>query len=94
MDAKNMNLLASEDITVLAALLTLSKGIFGMRTLIRITVHGKDVSVPGYPQVQWRNREAKTTSECMTRLIRITVVYRAMIRQLSGGLECFTKLFD
>ena len=49
MDARNMNLLAYEDITVLAARLTSSKGIFGMRTLIRITVQGKDVSVPGYP---------------------------------------------
>ena len=49
MGARNMNLLAYEDITVLAARLTSSKGIFGMRTLIRITVQGKDVSVPGYP---------------------------------------------
>ena len=38
-DAKNTNLLASEDIIVLTAPLTSSKGIFGMRILIRIGLH-------------------------------------------------------
>ena len=94
MDAKKLNSLASEDTTVPTAPLTSSKGIFGMRTLIRITVQGQDVSVPVHPQMPCGHAEAKIILDIIEQSIQFTDVYRMMIRPLSGGLESIAKLFN
>ena len=93
MDAKNTNLLASEDIIVLIAPLTSSKGIFGMRILIRIGLHRKRVSLPAHPEMPWSQTEAKIISDFIEQSIQFTDVYRMMIRPLSGGLESIASLF-